>query len=237
MNQHLKQLIDLSKVDKEVDAFEPQIDEANYKYEAALAKKKSVDSDIENLTKEIKDEEVKKHKNELHLKELSQKLEDNSRKSSEIKTEREMKSLQLEEEITKEQVTFANEEIHRLEKIIEAKKEQVSAAKTSLQEIDSNLEKVKLEVDKKLEIINKDRQEVFGAKERLLGTMNPKGLAFYQKIRRWAKNSTVVPVEEQACMGCHMIINDKIYADVIKAEEITTCPHCGRILYMEINKD
>jgi uncharacterized protein len=233
MNQHLKQLIDLSKVDKEIDAFEPQIDEANYKYEAALAKKESIDSDIDNLSKEIKEEEVKKHKNELHLAELSHKLEDNSRKSSEIKTEREMKSLQLEEEIAKEQVTFANEEIHRLEKIIAAKKDQIEAAKISLQEIDSNLEAVKAEVDAKLEIINKERQEVFVVKERLLGTMNQKGLAFYQKIRRWAKNSTVVPVEDQACMGCHMIINDKIYADVIKAEEITTCPHCGRILYME----
>lgn len=60
MNQHLKQLIDLSKVDKEIDAFEPQIEEANYKYEVAIAKKQSIDSDIENLTNEIKDEEVKK---------------------------------------------------------------------------------------------------------------------------------------------------------------------------------
>jgi predicted nucleic acid-binding Zn-ribbon protein len=237
MNQHLKQLIDLSKVDKEIDAFEPQIDEANYKYEAALAKKESIDSDIENLSNEIREEEVKKHKNEIHLQELSKKLEDNSKKSSEIKTEREMKSLQLEEEIAKEQVTFANEEIARLEKIVEAKKEQVQAAKNSLQEIESNLETVKAEVDIKLEAINKDRQEVFVTKEKLLSTMNQKGLAFYQKIRRWAKNSTVVPVEEQACMGCNMILNDKIYADVIKADEITTCPHCGRILYMEAAKE
>ena len=237
MNQHLKQLIDLSKVDKEIDAFEPQIDDANYKYEAALAKKESIDSDIENLSNEIKEEEVKKHKNEIHLQELSQKLEDNSKKSSEIKTEREMKSLQLEEEIAKEQVTFANEEIGRLEKIIELKKEQVEAAKVSLKEIDSNLESVKAEVDKKLEIINKERQEVFVAKEKLLGTMNQKGLAFYQKIRRWAKNTTVVVVEDQACMGCHMIISDKIYADVIKAEEITNCPHCGRILHVETTQE
>ena len=34
-------------------------------------------------------------------------------------------------------------------------------------------------------------------------------------------------------MGCYMKINDKTYADVIKAEEITTCPHCGRVLYIE----
>ena len=233
MNSHLKQLIDLSCVDKDIDAFEPQIEEANYKLEAALAKKKSIDSDIENLTNEIKDELIKKHKNELHLAELSQKLEENSKKSSEVKTEREMKSLQLEEEIAKEQVTFANEEIERLEKIIEHKTEQVEAAKESLVELDASLESVKAEVDAKLEVINKSRQEVFAQKEKLLSDINQKGLAFYQKIRRWAKNSTVVTVEEQACMGCHMTINDKIYADVIKAEDITTCPHCGRILYVE----
>lgn len=233
MNLHLKQLVDLSHIDKDIDAFEPQIEEANYKLEAALAKKESIDSDIENLTNEIKDEQVKKHKNELHLAELSQKLEDNSRKSGEIKTEREMKSLQLEEEIAKEQVTFANEEITRLEKIIELKTEQLEAAKASLDELNSNLASVKEEVDKKLEVINKARQEVFIEKEKLISTMNQKGLAFYQKIRRWAKNTTVVPVEEQACMGCNMILNDKIYADVIKAEDITTCPHCGRILYVE----
>ena len=237
MNQHLKQLIDLSHVDKEIDAFEPQIEEANYKYKAALAKKESIDSDIENLTNEIKEEELKKSKNELHLAELSQKLEDNSRKSGEVKTEREMKSLQLEEEIAKEQVTFANEEIERLERIIELKKEQVESAKESLVELDSNLETVKSEVDEKLEIINKSRQEVFIKKEKLVSEMNQKGLTFYQKIRRWAKNSTVVTVEDQACMGCHMLVNDKIYADVVKAEDITTCPHCGRILHVETSQE
>jgi predicted nucleic acid-binding Zn-ribbon protein len=34
-------------------------------------------------------------------------------------------------------------------------------------------------------------------------------------------------------MGCYMVINDKVYAEVIKGEEITNCPHCGRILYIE----
>ncbi len=237
MNSHLKQLIDLSYIDKEIDAFEPQIEEANSKYEAALAKKQSIDSDINNLSDEIKDEELKKSKNELHLAELSQKLEDNSKKSAEIKTEREMKSLQLEEEIAKEQVTFANEEIERLEKIIENKKEQIESAKESLVELEASLESVKAEVDEKLKIINNDRQKVFAKKEKLLSGINQKGLAFYQKIRRWAKNTTVVTVEDQACMGCHMVISDKIYADVIKAEDITTCPHCGRILHVEATQE
>ncbi|MEA3228544.1 MAG: zinc ribbon domain-containing protein [Campylobacterota bacterium] len=237
MNNHLQQLIDLAEIDKNIDAFEPQIEEANYSYEAALAKTQSISSSIESLTTEIKDEELKKSKNDLHLQELSQKLEENSKKSADVKTEREMKSLQLEEEIAKEQVTFANEEIARLEKIIESKKEQIETLETSLKDVSSNLEKVKSDVDAKLVTINADRQTVFVEKEKLLGDINKKGLAFYQKIRRWAKNTTVVTVEEQACMGCHMVISDKIYSDVVRAEEVTTCPHCGRILFVKVGEE
>lgn len=237
MNKHLEQLIDLSMIDKEIDAFEPQIEEANLQYEALLAAKNGVITEISALKQEIKDEQLKKQKNELHLAELSAKLAENSKKSAEIKTEREMKSLQLEEEIAKEQVNFANEEIARLEKLISHKQGKIDELETKAGEIEESLSGVKAEVDVKLAQIDGERKEVFAKKEALVGAMNQKGLLFYQKIRRWAKNTTAVPVRNQACMGCYMSISDKVYSDVIKGEEITTCPHCGRILFLEPSSD
>ena len=237
MNKHLEQLIALSIVDKEIDAFEPKIEEANHKYETALATKETLANEIATLEEESKQEMLKKQKNELHLAELSAKLEENSKKSSGVKTEREMKSLQLEEEIAKEQVTFANEEIARLEKIIESKTERIAAHQQEMAEIEGNLSAVKEEVDAALAVIDGERQEVFKRKEKLVSEMNQKGLSFYQKIRRWAKNTTAVEVKNQACMGCYMTINDKVYAEVIRGEEITTCPHCGRILYMPASEE
>lgn len=232
MNEHLKQLVDLSKIDKEIDAFEPKIEEANYKYEAVLAKKENIDKEIDELEEEIKANTLKKHKNELHLNELSQKLEENKKKSSTIKTEREMKSLQLEEEIAKEQINFANEEIERFDKIISSMHDKINELATAKEEIETTLQTVKEEVQQQIKAIEKERQVVFDKKEKLLSGVNQKGLVFYQKIRRWAKNTTAVEVRDQACMGCFMLINDKVYADVIKGEDIVLCPHCGRILYM-----
>lgn len=233
MNKHLEQLIELSQVDKEIDAFEPQIEEANLQYEALMATKNGIANEINTLKQEIKDEQIKKQKNELHLAELSSKLEENAKKSGEVKTEREMKSLQLEEEIAKEQVSFANEEIERLEKLIGHKQSKIDELEAKATEIDSTLSTVKADVDVKLARIDEERKEVFARKEALVGTMNQKGLSFYQKIRRWAKNTTAVPVRNQACMGCYMAVSDKVYSDVIKGEEITLCPHCGRILFLE----
>lgn len=237
MNKHLEQLIDLSLIDKDIDAFEPQIEEANLQYDALLAMKSSVVNDIAILAQEIKDEQVKKQKNELHLAELSAKLEENSKKSAEIKTEREMKSLQLEEEIAKEQVNFANEEIDRLEKLIAHKQAKIDELSSKETEIEGKLSGVKADVDVKLAKIDADRTVIFAKKEILVAAMNQKGLSFYQKIRRWAKNTTAVPVRNQACMGCYMALSDKVYAEVIKGEEITTCPHCGRLLYLEPNTE
>ena len=233
MNKHLEQLIELSQVDKEIDAFEPQIEEANLQYEALMATKNGIANEINTLKQEIKDEQIKKHKNELHLAELSSKLEENAKKSGEVKTEREMKSLQLEEEIAKEQVSFANEEIERLEKLIDHKQSKIDELEAKATEIDNTLSTVKADVDVKLARIDEERKEVFARKEALVGTMYQKGLSFYQKIRRWAKNTTAVPVRNQACMGCYMAVSDKVYSDVIKGEEITLCPHCGRILFLE----
>ncbi|MDP3301296.1 MAG: zinc ribbon domain-containing protein [Sulfuricurvum sp.] len=237
MNKHLEQLIDLSLIDKEIDAFEPQIEEANLQYDALLATKSSLVNEIAILSDEIKDEQVKKQKNELHLAELSAKLEENSKKSAEIKTEREMKSLQLEEEIAKEQVNFANEEIDRLEKLIAHKQTKIDELSSKEAEVEGKLSGVKADVDVKLAKIDADRKVIFAKKEILVAAMNQKGLSFYQKIRRWAKNTTAVPVRNQACMGCYMALSDKVYAEVIKGEEITTCPHCGRLLYLEPNTE
>lgn len=84
-----------------------------------------------------------------------------------------------------------------------------------------------------MEVLEKDRMSVYDKKTKLVGEMNQKVLSFYEKIRKWAKNTAVVPVKKQACYGCFMKIYDKTYLSVVKDEEIVTCPHCGRILYKE----
>ena len=45
-----------------------------------------------------------------------------------------------------------------------------------------------------------------------------------------------MPMKKQACYGCFMRVNDKTFSEVVHSESITTCPHCGRILYSEINE-
>ncbi|RXJ56236.1 zinc ribbon domain-containing protein [Candidatus Marinarcus aquaticus] len=237
MNKYLEQLVQLSKYDGKISAFEPQIENEKAKLSVFLQTADSISTQIDAAYAEIDDLKSKRTKNNIHLAELKTKLEDISKKHHDVQNEKELKALQLEEEIAKEQVSFANEEIARLDDLTVAKEEQLNELKAKLEEEKEQISELQVAVDNAIEDLNKDRNNVYQQRSVLLEQFDNKILTFYEKIRRWAKDSAVVPVKKQACCGCFMKINDKTYAEVIKAEEIINCPHCGRILYKEVETE
>ena len=236
MNKYLEQLIELSKLDKEIDDFGPRIAKVERTLKLSLDKEKDLKLQAEAFQADIADAKLKKAKNEAHLAELSAKLKDISKKSALVKTAKEVKALQLEEEISKEQCDFANDEINRLDKIIEMKQTNIEALQEKIAEAVKEAEEIKVSIDSQIQTIEEERKNVYQSKDALVADMSQKILTFYQKIRKWAQNTTVVPVKKQACYGCFMRINDKTYASVLKQDDIITCPHCGRILYKEIEE-
>lgn len=237
MNKYLEQLVNLSNIDKDIDAFEPRLEAVSKALRQVEGEQENLQNTVTALEEEIKENNGKTSHHNIHLKELNDKLKDISKKSKSVKTEKEQKALNLEEEIAKEQIDFANEEIERIEKIIALKEDQLKDAQSALEEINSKIEESKLAISSEVEAVEKERNLVYAKKEKLVESMSQKILTFYEKIRKWAKNTAVVPVKKQACYGCFMRINDKTYSSVIRSEDIITCPHCGRILYKEIESE
>ncbi|MDR1460684.1 MAG: C4-type zinc ribbon domain-containing protein [Campylobacteraceae bacterium] len=233
MNKYLNQLVKLSEINKEIDAFEPRVQKIQKTLNVAFEKAKNANTDIELLEEEIKDSKLKKMKNEALLAELSEKLKSVSKKTASVKNEKEVKALQLEEDIAKEQCDYANEEIARLEKIIELKEGEKVKTKEVYSELQKAAEEISITVESERNVIKEEIAVAYAKKEELVSTMSQRILSFYEKIRKWAHNSAVVPVRKQACYGCFMRINDKTNALVVQSEDIITCPHCGRILYRE----
>lgn len=233
MNKYLQDLIKLSKFDTAISMFEPKIENEKAKLATFVETAEEMKASINALYLEVDDIKSKRTKNNIHLSELKSKLEDISKKNDNIQTEKELKALQLEEEIAKEQISFANEEIVRLDTLSESKEENLKDLQEKLTEEEESIKDIQVAVDNTIEEINKERNVVYQDRSELLEKFDNKILTFYEKIKRWAKDSAVVPVKKQACYGCYMKINDKTYAEVIKSEEIVNCPHCGRILYKE----
>lgn len=233
MNKYLEDLVKLSKFDSSISMFEPKIENEKAKLSTFIEVAESIKSQINDTYAQIDDVKSKRTKNNIHLAELKTKLENISKKNNEVSNEKELKALQLEEEIAKEQISFANEEIIRLDEIAVAKEEELKELQGKLTEEEDSIKELQVAVDNAIEEINQERNNVSHERSELLEKFDKKILTFYEKIKRWAKDSAVVPVRDQACYGCFMKINDKTYSEVIKSEEIINCPHCGRILYKE----
>ncbi len=237
MNKYLKQLVDLSKIDREIDEFEPKIEKIKKAFQDLIHKKKEIELKIEKNKTDKLNEELNIKKNELHIEELGNKLQSIKVKSATVKTQKEAKALELEEEIARDQIKIANEEIERLEKIVTIKMQDISLLEKELENIEKEIIEKEAKVNRELKEIEKNREIVYKKKHELVSKIPQKILEFYQKIKKWAKNTTVVPVRKQACYGCYMKLNNHIYAEVLKGEEIKNCPHCGRILYIETEEE
>ena len=88
-----------------------------------------------------------------------------------------------------------------------------------------------------IEILKREALKKKFKRTELFEKVDKKVLAFYEKIRRWAKETAVVPVKNQACYGCHMKLSDRFYSEFLISDEIMTCPHCGRIIYKSDESD
>ena len=231
MNKYLEDLIKLSKYDTSISQFEPKIENQKSKLATFVETAEAIKVGINATYLEIDDLKSKRTKNNIHLSELKSKLDSIAKKNKDVTNEKELKALQLEEEIAKEQVNFANEEIERLDKLTAAKDEKLKELQEKLKTEEEDIKEIKVVVEDSIAEINNERNEVYAKRSELLSQFDNKILTFYEKIKRWAKDTAVVPVKKQACYGCFMKINDKTYAEVLRGEEIVNCLHCGRILY------
>lgn len=233
MNKYLQQLVSLSQIDQKIDNYAPRIESINRNLQLKKDEIVSIDENMQKVDNEISELKAQIANTNSHINEFNAKIKDISKKSSALKSEKEIKALSLEEDLAKDQLEAANEEINRLERIVDSKNELKSELEQKKTQIQESLDSLNNEVADELKAIEAERSKIYDQKEKLLADMNQKILTFYEKIRKWAKSSAVVPVRKQACYGCFMKINDKTYAHIIKSEDITTCPHCGRILYKE----
>jgi predicted nucleic acid-binding Zn-ribbon protein len=233
LNKHLQELIELSKIDKSIDDFTPLIVAAQKKLDRKVTKRDNIAKQLTELNLVIEDANSKILSYEEQIKALNEQLILGVAKEREVKTEKELKALQMESELAKEKLNHANEEIARQNKILEVKNREIADVTVEFKSANEEVTKVSASVAEKLNSIEEDKGRLFANRETHTMTIDQKILSFYEKIRIWAKNTAVVPVKKQACFGCYMKLNDSAYASIIKSEDIHTCHHCGRILYLE----
>jgi len=53
----------------------------------------------------------------------------------------------------------------------------------------------------------------------------------YDRIMKHVGDAAIVPVDHGTCGGCHMKLPPQVIHDTRRADAITACTFCGRMLY------
>lgn len=231
MNSNLKKLIEVNQFDLEISKFNPLIEEKKAPIYAKSEQKEKYEKEKANLQAKIRSNEDLLSKSNADLGVIAADLEKIKEKIKESKSEKEMKNLSMEEDILNEKVTGFNAEIDALEKQNVQAKEKIESLDSNIANLDSEIAKINEACSGDIEKIKKEQDAVSAKRQKVALEMDGALLRLYEKIRKWAGNSSVIPIYKNACGGCFIRLSDKNVIDIKKGEEIVHCPHCGRILY------
>ena len=237
MNSDVLNLIKISEIDKKASAKEPQIAAIEEELESKVRELNNLEWDIEEIRNDIKKSRLEIANSELSIAENNEKIAQLDVKMANAKSERELRALDAESGISKEKITFANQIIAELEAKIDNFKEKENEIADKMNALSELIKETRISVNERVGVIEKELKSIFDEKEVIAKHIDNKIIVFYEKIRKWAKDTSIVPIKKQACSGCFIRINDRIFVDLINADAITTCPHCGRILYLDKNDE
>lgn len=116
------------------------------------------------------------------------------------------------------------EQADQLKLQIAAEEKQTATSKEAIARQVTNLEAKEVALNKRLEELKKEREELAGKVEEDL-------LDRFNRLFTSKGDAAVVALEHDVCTGCHMKVTTATSMRVRAGKEIVSCEQCGRLLY------
>ncbi len=233
MKKQLELLFRLQSIDSNIqrsETLQRQFEEEVKKLQAELDSEGQKSSDV----KQEVDELVKKHREyEAVLKVLEDQKNKVQEKMMAIKTNKEYTAAQHEIASIDQSIGKQEDEIILTMDAIENAKELISGAEAALQQAQQRFDDKKKQAATELSNYLADIEKQKGERETLQQEIKPDMLRAYQQIFKARKGIAVVLADNEHCFGCSMKIPSQLYNEVVRGDQLHTCPHCRRILYVD----
>jgi predicted nucleic acid-binding Zn-ribbon protein len=233
MNQQLKNLISLQRIEIEIGTTHALIAANSQKVEALDYELTAFGKSVDEKKSLVMEMQKQYRLYESDLQADASRIRKSEITLGSIKTNREYQAILKEIEEIKaktsglEDVILENlEKIDEMEADIVSKQTQYHTLEESTLLEEETIEKEKQSAEKKLEKLSKERQ-------RVSQTLDPKIKQDYEAIKNRLNGIAVAPVKASVCKGCHMNIPPQMFNELQQRGDLTFCPHCQRMIYWE----
>lgn len=124
----------------------------------------------------------------------------------------------------------------RLSDLLEKQNAEDEALKNLTQTLETTIESSKAleaEIVESIKRINEEGKVLKEKRDVLVHDVDPEVFKIYERLLRNKRDQVVVPIENRACSGCHIMLTAQDENLVRKGERIVFCEHCSRIHYWQ----
>jgi predicted nucleic acid-binding Zn-ribbon protein len=233
----MKVLEKLQQIDRGLDAwcsekegFLGEIDVLKEKLEAAHAAVSA---------KQIEVNETEQEKKVLE-ENLAAELDNTARSEvrlKEIKTQKEYQAVS--KEISAAKKIMAELEEQLLQKItrIDELKAEIETLQENLKLVEENTASQTSEIKEKIEELEASISVDMAERELMVKSLHPSLLNRYSKLRERRQGLAVVEARNGSCLGCNMNLPPQVYNNLFHGEDLISCPHCQRLLFLRQRDD
>lgn len=230
MQQSLKQLMELQKLDTELNRLEEmrgdlpsqvrslnkEVDDAKKEHKENEIKLQSYQKERDLLDMEIKDLEGKKKKYQSQL--------------FEVKTNREYDAVTHEIETVTAEIEMKENRLLELMDLDADLKKKLEDEHKTITELEEKLKVNSIELEKKMAATEKDEATLKHERDKIIHKMDKRLISTYERIRKAKSGFAVVPVLRNACGGCFKSLPPQKILEIRPMDRIFLCDVCGRIL-------
>lgn len=231
MKEAIKNLMDLQAIDLDVQKIDGQMADGHGEL---LAVKKRIEQGFATIA-DYKEQfdlgEKRRRELEASLADEAERIKDRQTKLMSIQTNREYQSILKEIEDTKQMNVQREEELTLLMEQSELIQSKIEELGKRCAELEAQLAEDTKRVEQESARLEADKQKITKVREAQAKKVESKYLTRYEMLRSKRNGLAVTGVTRGVCRGCNMNIPPQMFNQLLKEQELLTCPTCNRMMY------
>lgn len=232
LKAQLLNLVNLQKLDSEIYALnnekEAKPSEIRVIEEAFEAKKQN----LAQLEKNSLEQQKQRKERELELASNAEAVKKLQGQLYSLKTNKEFQTMlqqiadsKADGSLIEEKILLSFEESDKI-------KEQIERENIRLKEEEKLFIEQKRKVQTRVNEIDDRMNQLRAQRQQIIPGIEPKMLAEYERILSSRGGLAIVPVTDNSCGGCHMLVPPQVINMIRMYDHVVTCETCNRIFYI-----
>lgn len=231
VKDRLLALYQLQNIDSEIDRLHTIRGELPLEVQDLEDEIAGLETRIEKFETEISDLDKKINDRKFAIQDSLDLIKKYEGQQENVRNNREYDALSKEIEFQSLEIQLSEKHIKEFKAAIEGKNELANIAKETLADKKGDLEHKQNELKEIVKETEKDEKALAKKSNAAETHIEERLLIAYNRLRSNARNGlAVVPVERDACGGCHSKIPPQRQLDIKTFKKVIVCEHCGRIL-------